>query len=121
MTNYVIATHTPPTIVCPPWCSVTQAEHVAELAQQEGFVIHHSTPGDVQWSACTMPDGTPDPDDPMTLCSYSALDMTIEEAERVAAGILHAIASLRGQTGHIPQQRLAELVAPYTNNGEERA
>jgi hypothetical protein len=58
------ATTDTPTVVCPSWCTVTEAEHVAELLDQEGHVVHHSdeTAGD-GWSphftSWSTPDGRP--------------------------------------------------------------
>ena len=43
MTTYTVATHEPPTIVCPPWCSIPIGEHVSELENWEGYVIHWSS------------------------------------------------------------------------------
>lgn len=62
--TYVVAVSTPPRIVCPSWCVVDQAEHVADLANMDGRVIHSThevnVPGvaiyGVTW--VTLADGT---------------------------------------------------------------
>ena len=53
-------------VVCPSWCTVSQAEHLNDLPAWEGRVIHWSADasGDdwsVRHSDYTYSDGTPDP------------------------------------------------------------
>ena len=63
----VVAVASPPAIVCPPWCRITEEEHQQELPEWEGFVIHHSRLLDPQrWSMSlaqtTFVDGRPAPE-----------------------------------------------------------
>ena len=59
-----IAIHEAPAIVCPDWCTVTQEDHVADLPNMDGFVIHWSASnGLVRHSRAAYIDNTPDPQD----------------------------------------------------------
>lgn len=42
MTIVALPPGTTPTVVCPEWCTIPHAEHVDELPNWEGSVIHTS-------------------------------------------------------------------------------
>jgi hypothetical protein len=93
----VTATRTSPNIACPPWCTVPQEEHVADLPDWEGFVIHWSeeTAG-VRLAASTYIDGTPDPEDPpLVYVHTSAEGITPDDAERLAGALLAVVREAR--------------------------
>ena len=99
----VIATSATPRIVCPPWCTLGQEQHVAELPNLEGFVIHHSAEvklngnTSVWHAACAYVDGTLDPTDPplITVATPAAEGMPVDDAERLAHALLAAVAEVR--------------------------
>ncbi|GAB3659320.1 hypothetical protein GCM10027596_16740 [Nocardioides korecus] len=96
----VIAVTAPPTIVCPPWCNITQSEHLADLPNWDGMVVHWSADlpageaRSVRIASTTFPDGTPDPAEPMSLfLDDSGLPdgAPLEAAQQHAEGILAAL------------------------------
>lgn len=90
--RFVVATTTAPRIVCPPWCVVDQAEHVADLSNQEGMVLHWSEDAPVRLGTSAYPDGTPDPaNPPQVFVSTSADGTSLDDAERLARALLAAV------------------------------
>jgi hypothetical protein len=88
----VIAVRTTPVIVCPTWCVISQGEHVADLNNQEGMVLHWSKDGDVRLGTCAFPDGALDPESPpLVFGSVSADGITLDDAERLAQALLTAV------------------------------
>lgn len=100
----VIAIPEAPPIICPSWCIVTQAEHVADLPHLDGRVIHWSPNGGERAGCCvsigktTLLDGTPDGSD-HTLVFISDAGYqdgtTPEQAEAFARQILATVAEAR--------------------------
>ena len=88
---------TRPPIVCPDWCTVPYQEHVDDLPNWEGFVIHWSAEVDgVRHSSETYPDGTLAAHEPPQVHIYDRDDqMTPDDAERFARRILAAVAEAR--------------------------
>ena len=96
-TTIAVSTQTP-TIVCPAWCTVSYAEHLRDLPNLEGFVIHHS--GDrngVHHSRAAYIDNTPDPSDPplVFVSRNTAEGMTLDAAEAHALNILAVVQEAR--------------------------
>ncbi|QYJ05376.1 hypothetical protein KUV85_06770 [Nocardioides panacisoli] len=95
---YVVATTTPPEIVCPEWCTVSKDEHIADLRNQEGFVIHASDTAEVVCVMAVMtPDGMPDPDGEATV-EYDGRGLAIAQARELAAALLKAADTLERTT-----------------------
>lgn len=95
MTTIAVATATPP-IVCPTWCTIPYAEHVGELPNLEGYVVHWSAPGNVRHSRAAFVDNTIDPTDPPAIYVDGAADgISLEEAEDLARQILAAVEEAR--------------------------
>ncbi len=72
-------------------------DHVADLPNLEGFVIHWSeeTAG-VRLAALAYIGGTPDPDDPPPVYAHTRSEgITAEDAERLARAILAAVEGAR--------------------------
>lgn len=96
MTTYLVATTTPPAIVCPAWCTVPVENHLAALEGWEGRCIHHSDlthlprGGAVHLTASATPDGTEDPADPMTVWieAPDSQDRTVADAKTWATALL---------------------------------
>lgn len=92
----------PPTvpleIVCPPWCTVTHAEHVEDLPQLEGLVIHWSDLSRrVYYSACAFIDGTPNREEgPQVYFDPPTGNPTLDNMEAFAREILAAVEEARG-------------------------
>ncbi|WP_028657258.1 hypothetical protein [Nocardioides sp. J54] len=83
-----------PEIVCPSWCTDTYEEHVAELGEWEGLVIHHHANESVWHSLVTYPDGTPDSTEgPLIQVVHPrAMDgMTVEQARELLEALSVAI------------------------------
>ena len=98
----IIATSAAPRIVCPPWCVVDQEQHVAELPNLEGFVVHHSAEvklsegNSVAHSAFAYIDGTLDPTEPPLIFVVTPSDgIPVDHAEELAHAILAAVAEAR--------------------------
>jgi prepilin-type processing-associated H-X9-DG protein len=95
-----------PTIVCPDWCRVSQADHINQLPEAEGSVIHystaHSTNGEeghtfeVFLTRSAYTDGTPDGLDgwPANMLYVDGHAMTREQATEHARAILRLAAEV---------------------------
>jgi hypothetical protein len=97
-TPYIVAVIDRPAIVCPPWCAVTYENHVADLPNLEGYVIHWSeNNGKVRHSRAAFVDNTVDPTEPpLIFVDYHASDgISLEDAEALARAILAAVAEAR--------------------------
>ncbi len=96
MTTIAVSTASP-AIVCPDWCTVPYLEHVDDLPNWEGFVIHWSAEVDgVQHSSETYPDGTPAAHElPQVHIHDRDSQMAHDDAERFARRILAAVAEAR--------------------------
>ncbi|MDO9498101.1 MAG: hypothetical protein Q7J48_20525 [Nocardioides sp.] len=97
--GFIVATPTPPHIVCPDWCRLTQDEHLEQLRDQEGFVIHYSEQRtgngwSVEHTRAAFPDGTYDPTDPPQVMIHG-MDATLDAAEAMALAILAAVKEAR--------------------------
>ena len=101
MTTYVIAVGQEPTLVCPSWCAYTKEHHLSELADWEGHLIHRSELGqgphglDVDISAATLADGTPDPRDPEVQLMIESTLYSLDQAEEIGQAILRDVARAR--------------------------
>ena len=104
--TYSVRTVQRPVIVCPSWCSVTEAQHVDELANLEGGVMHigDSVPMladgsfDVHPIAAGLVDGTPDPEDPelrVRLIVQRDEAYTLAEADTIAGQLARYLRRLR--------------------------
>ncbi|WP_148576074.1 hypothetical protein [Nocardioides caldifontis] len=94
--GYVVAVTEPPTIVCPEWCVIPTSEHVAELSNHEGLVIHWSEDAPIRLSRSSYVDGTVDPTDPPLLHIDTPFEaMPLDEAEAFARRILAAVNEAR--------------------------
>ena len=91
-----------PAVACPPWCTVTQEDHLAQLPEWEDQVIHHSdfNADGLAWSTVTYVDGTPDETEPLHVFTDARSDLPIgvpiDEAEALAEAILAAVKEARG-------------------------
>jgi hypothetical protein len=97
MTTIAVSTETP-TIVCPPWCTVPYADHVADLPNWEGYVIHYSAErGGVRHSRAAFVDNTIDPTDPplVFVDGNAAHGLELDGAEALARAILAAVEEAR--------------------------
>jgi hypothetical protein len=98
---YVVASPTPPTIVCPDWCACSQAEHVEDLVDWEGFVIHHSADIvvreglELRLLSSTFVDGTPDPSCAATVDINGASELTAEDIGLLIVALESAAHRLR--------------------------
>ena len=98
MTTIAVPPNVRPEIVCPSWCVISQEDHIADLPNWEGRVIHWSALTErVNHSSETYPDGTPVLDDepPMIWINGLCEDLTVDEAERLAEAILAAVKEAR--------------------------
>jgi hypothetical protein len=94
VTTYIVATTTPPTIVCPPWCVMSESEHIDELPDWDGCVLHRSgnrgIAPDSQARAylAATPDGTPEGDNPLTIhLGETPEAMTPTQTAQLCAGL----------------------------------
>ncbi|HWI43274.1 MAG TPA: hypothetical protein VNS81_06610 [Nocardioides sp.] len=97
MTTIAVSTETPE-IICPSWCTVTYAEHVADLPNQEGFVIHRSAGRDgVSHSRCAYVDNVLEPGtEPQIFVDGPSADgISLNQAEALARRILAAVEEAR--------------------------
>lgn len=97
---YLVATATPPRVVCPPWCTVSEADHLADLRNQEGLCIHHSATNSRGWgiSSVTTVDGQvwdADPKEPPVTLWTGGETLTLAEAEQEVAMITGLIKMAR--------------------------
>ena len=89
--TYVVATREPPTIVCPPWCVIPVEEHIADLPNWEGHVIHWSSDRVLvsglvaRIASSATPAGSPDPEQGLVVHLYDTKD-PLSAAEALAAG-----------------------------------
>jgi hypothetical protein len=102
MTIIALPPDVTPTIVCPDWCTIPTDEHLADLPNWEGSVIHHSATVKVDrfhvsCSRLAYPDGTPQPDPhgpaDVVIIDDDALDLDVAEA--FARAILAAVSEAR--------------------------
>ena len=92
-----------PTVVCPDWCTTPHAEHVDELPNWEGSVIHANTERvvagcRVALSRLAYPDGTPDAHQPGALADLIMVEgqeMSVDDAQAFARAILAAVSEAR--------------------------
>ena len=92
-----------PTVVCPEWCTIPHTEHVDELPNWEGSVIHTNTERvvagcRVALSRLAYPDGTPETDQPggqADLIMVEGQEMSVEDAEAFARAIFAAVSEAR--------------------------
>lgn len=91
--GYATRTAEPPVIVCPSWCVTTRAEHIADLDEWEGFVIHWSAEVDgIAHSRGAFPDGRQDPLEPPQVHVYTIPEQLDHDgAKRIAARLLSVI------------------------------
>lgn len=101
---YLVATMTPPEIVCPDWCATTADEHRSDLYQADGEVYHCSRRYEIAASAgerrdapppaleilisqTTFPDGTPSPLDEVhrghPVLNIQGMEFTLAAAEEI--------------------------------------
>lgn len=98
--HFTVAVAEPPKIVCPEWCTVSKADHLSELQQWEGLVLHGSATtrlemrhGEaIELNHCrpAYVDGTPDPSEPDLLHVQVNGDvgLTLDGAAELALAIL---------------------------------
>lgn len=100
----VVAVAASPAITCPAWCTVSQTQHVDDLPDFEGFVIHRleletvAFDGLLEVSSSTYTDGTPDPKNPRTEVRIDTGHDTywsVDEAEDFARSILAFVEKVR--------------------------
>lgn len=87
-----------PAITCPSWCVVPMADHVADLPNMDGMVIHWSASvGEIRHSAAAYPDGTLDESDPplVFVDADTGTGVPLDEAEAIAHAILAAVQEAR--------------------------
>ena len=87
---------------CPTWCTISQAEHLADLPNLEGFVIHWSAKASGQdWSVrhadMTFATGQPDPSEPPTLHVEVGDTLTAYAALRFADAVRSAALEALGE------------------------
>lgn len=80
-----------PTIVCPDWCVDEYDDHLNELGELEGFVIHHSADGLVSHTRSAYPDNSVDPDDPPIIQVDATDGLSVEQAKELVHALLRAI------------------------------
>jgi hypothetical protein len=96
--TYVIATRGPVEVKCPPWCRLTNREHLDDLLNLEGCCFHWSRDREgLGWRVViqtyTFPDGTPADD----LGTWIHVETTNSDglsphtARELAAAILAAV------------------------------
>jgi len=116
MNLYLVAQHTAPEIVCPPWCASTEERHLAALTQLEGRVYHWSE--DIQIpnrsgiggspNALTvalnqqaLPDGSPDMDCAAThgevVVVIDEVDFSLDAAAALVSTLTALIDSARNR------------------------
>lgn len=90
-------------IPCPPWCRISQEEHLRDLWDLDGEVIHHSTPQtvtgltsevEVEVTSMTFADGTPDPEEGSVVW-IGGTELAPEDAETLARTLLEAAQTAR--------------------------
>lgn len=95
--TWEIRVNEPPEIVCPAWCADPRSEHLSELWNQEGFVIHHSADDRHGWGLCLTqtPAGGVCPEEPQTTIWNGDDVMSVDEAEARAHAILELVKAAR--------------------------
>lgn len=93
----MIAVRTAPPVVCPDWCTVDTEDHLADLRDWEGYVIHWS--GDstgVRHSEYAFVDGAPEPSEPpLVFVDAPVTSLGLDAAEKLARAILAAVQEAR--------------------------
>ncbi|MFA6298788.1 MAG: hypothetical protein WC642_06460 [Nocardioides sp.] len=98
MTTIALPPGVTPVIACPSWCAIPLEEHIRDLPNWEGMVLHWSAADSegVRHSACAYPDGTLDPTDPPLVYLPASSDACgLDDAERLALAILSAVEEAR--------------------------
>jgi hypothetical protein len=103
MTIIALPPDVTPTIVCPDWCTIPTEEHLVELPNWEGSVIHTNAERLVAGCRVTLSrlayaDGTPEPDSisgRADMVLIDGHDMNVEDAEAFARAILAAVSEAR--------------------------
>lgn len=102
MTVIALPPGTTPKVVCPERCTIPHAEHVDELPNGEGSVIHTGSERivagcRVALSRLAYVDGRPEPDHlgAADVVFIEGQDMSVEDAERFAQAVLAAVAEAR--------------------------
>jgi hypothetical protein len=87
------------TFTCPPWCTFSREEHLAQLGDHEGRVVHSGpdqTDLDRRWyvslSAISYPDGTLTDGGVMVNVCVEDCDLTPVEARELVEAIVAASA-----------------------------
>lgn len=96
-------TTAPIEIVCPPWCTESMEEHIADSRGQWTTIAHMRRYGtehtDLWLQVVTWPDGSPGPQQGTPeLAAYADGDsngLSLHEAEQLAATLLAAIKEAR--------------------------
>ena len=98
MTTIAVPPNVRPEIVCPSWCTVSTDQHIADLPNWEGYVIHWSAENHgVAHSELCYPDGTPDETERPLVHVYGCAtpELSPDEAEALAQAILAAVKEAR--------------------------
>ena len=99
MTTIALPPTVRPEIVCPSWCVTPTEDHIADLANYEGFVIHWSAEvHGIAHSQSAYPDGTPDQTEGPLIHLYDgggAPELTPDDAEALAQALLAAVKEAR--------------------------
>jgi hypothetical protein len=89
-------------VVCPPWCTVTQQSHLDDLENWEGQCIHWNRARDtdawyVDHVLSTFVDGTPSDEAPglNAVVKNHVEFLTLDQAEEFARAILAAVEEAR--------------------------
>lgn len=89
-----------PAIICPSWCVVPREEHLAELPDMDGVLVHWSSERlagkgcNVRIASTTYVDGTPDPTEPTHLFiedDHFADGADLDIAQQFGEGIIAAV------------------------------
>jgi len=99
VTIYQTTTAARPAIVCPSWCDIPEAEHIADLANWEGMSVHSSNGiliGGARLSVgnTTTTDGAEDPDESVTF-NFGSDDVSLDDAETALRAALSLIEEAR--------------------------
>jgi hypothetical protein len=106
MTIIALPPDVTPKIVCPDWCTIGQGDHVAQLPEVDGSVLHysetHSTRAEeghtfeVFLTRSAYTDGSPDQRDgwPADMLYVDGQGVTLERATEHAQAILRLVAEV---------------------------